>query len=47
MLFTNIQLDLISPTLARLPEHLSIEEPEAREWTVMAAINIGALLKHS
>ena len=31
MLFTNIQLDDFSPTLARLLERLSIEEPEARE----------------
>jgi hypothetical protein len=30
-----------------LPEHLGLEEPETREWTViMAAINIGALLKY-
>jgi hypothetical protein len=46
MLFTNIQLDDFSPTLARLIERLSIEEPEAREWTMMAAINIGALLEY-
>jgi protein SMG6 len=45
MLFTNIQLDNFSPTLACLLEHLSIKEPEAQEWTMMAAINIGALLK--
>jgi len=44
-LFTNIQLDF-SPTLLHLLEHLSIEEPEAREWTMMAAINIGALLEY-
>ena len=25
---------------------LSIEEPEAREWTMMAAINIGALIEY-
>jgi hypothetical protein len=43
MLFTNIQLDDFSPTLAHLLERLSIEEPEAREWIVMAAINIGIL----
>jgi protein SMG6 len=35
-----------SPTLACLLEHLSIEEPEAREWTMMAAINIGTLLEY-
>jgi hypothetical protein len=46
MLFTNIQLDDFSPTLARLIERLSIEELEAREWTMMAAINIGALLEY-
>jgi hypothetical protein len=46
MLFTNIQLDDFSATLARLLERLSIEEPEAREWTMMAAINIGALLEY-
>jgi protein SMG6 len=46
MLFTNIQLDDFTPTLARLLERLSIEEPEAREWTMMAAINIGALLEY-
>ena len=33
--------------MARLPERLSVEEPETRVWTViMAAINIGALLKY-
>jgi protein SMG6 len=46
MLFTNIQLDDFSSTLARLLERLSIEEPEGREWTMMAAINIGALLEY-
>src|SRR5712692_5132518 len=46
MLFTNIQLDDFSQTLARLLERLSIEEPEGREWTMMAAINIGALLEY-
>ena len=30
----------------RLFERLSIEEPEAREWTMMAAFNIGALLEY-
>jgi hypothetical protein len=38
MLFTNIQLDDFTPTLARLLERLSIEELEAREWTMMAVI---------
>jgi protein SMG6 len=46
MLFTNIQLDDFSSTLARLLERLSIEEPEEREWTMMAAVNIGALLEY-
>ena len=46
MLFTNIQLDDFPPTLARLLERLTIEEPEAQEWTMMAAINIGALLEY-
>jgi hypothetical protein len=46
MLFTKIQLDDFSATLARLLERLSIEEPEAREWTMMAAVNIGALLEY-
>jgi hypothetical protein len=46
MLFTNIQLDDFSPTLARLLERLSIEEPEAQEWIMMAAVNIGALLEY-
>jgi len=45
MLFTNIQLNFF-PTLLHLLEHLSIEEPEAQEWTMMAAINISALLKY-
>jgi len=31
MLFTNIQLDDFSTTLARLLERLDIEEPEERE----------------
>jgi hypothetical protein len=34
MLFTNIQLDDFSVTLARLLELLTIEEPEGREWTM-------------
>ena len=46
MLFTNIQLDDFTPTLARLLERLNIEEPEGREWTMMAAVNIGALLEY-
>ena len=46
MLFTNIQLNAFPPTLVRLLERLCIEEPEAQEWTMMAAINIGALFKY-
>jgi protein SMG6 len=46
MLFTNIQLDDFAPILARLLERLGIEEPEGREWTMMAVINIGALLEY-
>ena len=46
MLFTNIQLDDFSSTLARLLERLRIEEPEGREWVMMAAVNIGALLEY-
>ena len=46
MLFTNIQLDDFSSTLARLLERLRIEEPEEREWVMMAAVNIGALLEY-
>ena len=45
MLFTNIQLDDFSSTLAHLLERLHIEEPEEREWFMMAAVNIGALLE--
>ena len=40
MLFTNIQLDDFSSTLARLLEQLCIEEPEGQEWTTMASVNI-------
>ena len=46
MLFTNIQLDDFSSTLARLLERLRIEETEEREWVMMAAVNIGALLEY-
>ena len=35
-----------SPTLARLLECLNSEELETREWTMMAAVNIGALLEY-
>ena len=46
MHFTNIQLDDFSLTLMRLLKCLSIEEPEAQEWTMMVVINIGTLLKY-
>ena len=46
LLFTNTQLDGFSATLARLLEHPDIEEPEGREWTMMAAVNISALLEY-
>ena len=46
MLFTKIQLDDFSATLSRLLERFSIEEPEEREWTMMAAVNVGALLEY-
>ncbi|KAI9455591.1 hypothetical protein BJY52DRAFT_1279773, partial [Lactarius psammicola] len=43
MLFTNIQLDDLSPTRARLVERLRREDPEGWEWAMMAAVNVGAL----
>ncbi|KAF5330656.1 hypothetical protein D9619_005946 [Psilocybe cf. subviscida] len=46
MLFTNIQMDDFSPTLARFVERLSIEGAEAREWTMMAVINISSILEY-
>jgi len=46
MLFTNIQLDDFSATLTCLLECLDIEEPKGQEWTMMAAVNIGALLEY-
>ena len=46
MLFTNIQLDDFSATLAHLLERLDIEEPEGREWTMMAVVNISVLLEY-
>ncbi|THH08573.1 hypothetical protein EW146_g8951 [Bondarzewia mesenterica] len=36
MLFTKIQLDGFAPMLARFLERLSIEDPQAREWIMMA-----------
>jgi len=46
VLFTNIQLDYFSATLVCLLECLDIEKPEGREWTMMTAVNISALLKY-
>ncbi|KAG1801161.1 uncharacterized protein BJ212DRAFT_1591443 [Suillus subaureus] len=36
MLFTNIQLDNFSPTLARFIKHIKIEGAEEREWIMIA-----------
>ncbi|KAG1754234.1 hypothetical protein EDB19DRAFT_1665358 [Suillus lakei] len=46
MLFTNIQLDDFSPTLARFLERIEIEGAEEREWIMMAVVNIGAVLEY-
>ena len=46
ILYTNIQLDHFSASLVCLLERLDIEEPEGREWTMMAAVNFGALLEY-
>lgn len=46
MLFTNIQLDDFSPTLARFLERLEIEGAEEREWIMMAVVNIGAIMEY-
>lgn len=46
MLFTNIQLDDFSPTLARFLERIEIEGAEEREWIMMAVVNIGAMLEY-
>ncbi|KAI0055170.1 hypothetical protein BV25DRAFT_1932002 [Artomyces pyxidatus] len=46
ILFTLVQLDDFSPTLARLLERLAIDAPETPEWTMMAIVNIGALLEY-
>ncbi|KAG6333998.1 hypothetical protein ID866_5081 [Astraeus odoratus] len=46
MLFTNIQLDDFSPTLARFLERLEIEGAEERQWIMMAVVNIGAIMEY-
>ena len=48
MLFTNIQLDDFTGTLARFLERLGMEGGgvEEREWVMMGAINLGAVLEY-
>ncbi|PVF98027.1 hypothetical protein CPB86DRAFT_705961 [Serendipita vermifera] len=46
MLFTNIQLDDFQPTLARFLERLQLDGAQEREWIMMAAINIAAVLQY-
>ncbi|KAF7322791.1 PINc domain-containing protein [Mycena chlorophos] len=46
MLFTNIQLDDFSVTLARFIERLEIEGADERDWIMMAVINIGSILEY-
>ena len=46
VLFTNMQLDDFSATLARILERLDIEEPVGREWAMITVVNIGALLEY-
>lgn len=46
MLFTNIQLDDFTPTLARFIERLDIEGAEERDWVMMGVINIGSILEY-
>jgi hypothetical protein len=43
-LFTNIKLDDFPTTLTHLLKCLDIKESEGQEWTMMAMVNIGALL---
>ncbi|KAK1222785.1 hypothetical protein PQX77_014353 [Marasmius sp. AFHP31] len=47
MLFTNIQLDDFRPTLFRFIERLELEGAEERVWTMMAVVNIGAILEYN
>ncbi|KAL5511564.1 hypothetical protein ACEPAH_4781 [Sanghuangporus vaninii] len=46
MLFTGVQLDDFLPTLARFMERLQLEGAEERDWTMMAVVNITALLEY-
>ncbi|KAG5727581.1 Telomerase-binding protein EST1A [Termitomyces sp. T112] len=46
MLFTHVQLDDFTPTLARFIERLSMEDLEEREWIMMAIINIGGIFEY-
>ncbi|KAF8892624.1 hypothetical protein BD779DRAFT_1610166 [Infundibulicybe gibba] len=46
MLFTNIELDDFQPSLSRFLERLAIEDVEERQWTMMAIINIGAVMEY-
>jgi protein SMG6 len=53
MLFTNIQLDHLQPTLAkfqftlaRFIERLEIEGAEEREWIMMGIINIASIMEY-
>ncbi|KAG6844489.1 hypothetical protein H0H87_006563 [Tephrocybe sp. NHM501043] len=46
MLFTHIQLDDFTPTLARFVERLSMEDLDEREWIMMAVINVAAIFEY-
>ena len=46
MLFTHIQLDDFTPTLARFVERLEMEDPEEREWLMMAIVNIASVFEY-
>ena len=46
MIFTNIQLDDFLPMLARFMERLRLEEPEERDWIMMAIVNITSVLEY-
>ncbi|KAG5645823.1 hypothetical protein DXG03_005164 [Asterophora parasitica] len=45
MLFTHIQLDDFTPTLARFIERLSMEDLDEREWIMMGVINVAAIFE--
>ncbi|KAL0572625.1 hypothetical protein V5O48_009328 [Marasmius crinis-equi] len=47
MLFTNIQLDDFRPSLFRFIERLELEGAEERVWTMMAVVNISAILEYN